>query len=85
MRRVLCFQHRVESPEAERCLGGKPPTPVELFESREETVPKAAVGPVLDCERGAEGERGIVRAVDLVELVAEVERCRRTVLPLAQI
>jgi len=53
------------------------------LEAHDELVPEAGVRPVLDGERGADRDVRVLRAVDLVELVAEVERRRGAVAALA--
>ena len=55
------------------------------LEAHDELVPEAGVRPVLDGEGGADRDVRVLRAVDLVELVAEVERRRGAVAALAEV
>eukprot|EP00965_Chrysotila_dentata_P247711 6207912-Pleurochrysis_carterae.AAC.1 len=58
---------------------------VERLEAVDELVPEPSVCPVLDREGGTERDREVLRAIDLVKLVAKVERRLRAVAPLAEV
>ena len=58
---------------------------VDLVEAQHEVVPEAGVCPVLDGKGRPERDAQVLRAIDLIELVAKVERRGRAVLALAEV
>ena len=58
---------------------------VEFDKAVDKIIPEASIGPVFDRKRGSKGHREVFRAVDLVELIAEMKSSWRTVAALTHI